>query len=270
MFSGLMANAWIVATMVAVVAGVVGFFTVLRGSAFVAHAVPQCAFAGAAGASLIGVSTVAGLGVFAMISAVGIAWLGRRGRHDVVTALALVAMLGLGALFLSFSVEYAPEIYSLLFGEVLGVSTNEVLPTALLGLATIAAIITLYRPLMYSSVTEEMASARGIGKFRLEVLFLVVVALVTTISVPVVGTLLMFSLMVGPPAAAASFTDNPLRALWLSVGIALLTVWTAIAVSYATNWPVGFFVGVLGAGSYVVGRLGASWRRRRPVVGGVG
>ncbi len=82
MFSGFMVNTWTVATMVAVVAGVVGFFTVLRGSAFVAHALPQAGFAGAAGASLLGISTVAGLGVFAVLSALGIGVLGRRARHD--------------------------------------------------------------------------------------------------------------------------------------------------------------------------------------------
>jgi len=99
MFSGFMVNAWTVASIVAVVAGLVGFFTVLRGSAFAAHAIPNGSFAGAAGASLIGVSTLLGLGVFALAGALGIGVLGRRGRHDVATALALVTMLGLGALF---------------------------------------------------------------------------------------------------------------------------------------------------------------------------
>src|SRR5436309_3565612 len=88
MFSGFMADTWTVATIVAVVAGVVGFFVVLRGSAFVADALPTGAFAGAAGASLIGVSTLAGLGVFSLAGALGIGWLGRRARHDVATALA--------------------------------------------------------------------------------------------------------------------------------------------------------------------------------------
>ena len=129
-FSGFMVNAWTVASIVAVVAGVVGFFTVLRGSAFAAHAIPNGSFAGAAGATLIGVSTLLGLGVFSLAGALAIGLLGRRGRHDVATALALVMMLALGALFLSLSVEYAPEVYSLLFGEVLGIATNEVAPTA--------------------------------------------------------------------------------------------------------------------------------------------
>src|ERR1700722_8220467 len=118
MFASFMSNAWIVATIVAAIAGVVGFFVVLRGSAFVAHALPSGAFAGAAGASLIGVNTLLGLGVFSLFGALGIGWLGRRGRHDVATALGLVVMLGLGSLFLSLSVEFAAGTYSLLFGQV--------------------------------------------------------------------------------------------------------------------------------------------------------
>jgi zinc/manganese transport system permease protein len=260
MFSGIMVNAWIVATMVAVVAGVVGFFTVLRGSAFVAHAVPQAGFAGAAGASLIGVSTLAGLGTFAVISALSIGFLGRRGRHDAVTALALVFMLGLGALFLSWSDQYASAIYALLFGEVLGVANNQVLATGVLGTVCILAVVTLYRPLLLSSVMPEVAQARGVRTQRMELCFLVVVALVTTMSVPVVGALLMFSLMIGAPGTARSFTDRPLAALSLSVGLAVTIVWIAIAASYETDWPVGFFVGVLGAVFFVAGRAWMAWR----------
>jgi zinc/manganese transport system permease protein len=264
MFSGFMVNAWTVASIVAVVAGLVGFFTVLRGSAFAAHAVPNGSFAGAAGASLLGVSTLLGLGVFALAGALGIGVLGRRGRHDVATALALVMMLGLGALFLSFSSEYAPEVYSLLFGEVLGISTNALAPTAALAGACVLAIALLYRPLMLSSVLPEVGEARGLSSFRMELCFLAVVALASTMTVPVVGTLLIFSLMIGAPAAARSFTDRPLLALALSVAIALLIVWSAIAASYTTNYPVGFFVGTASAACYALGRGWAAWRQRRP------
>ena len=110
MFSGFMVNTWVVATIVAPVAGVVGFFVVLRGSAFPAHAIPKGAFAGAAGAALLGISTLLGLAVFSLLGALGIAALGRRrGRHDVATALTLVMMLALGAAFLSRTSEYEPE-----------------------------------------------------------------------------------------------------------------------------------------------------------------
>jgi zinc/manganese transport system permease protein len=263
MLSGFMVNAWVVAGIVAVVAGAVGFFVVLRGSAFAADALPTGAFAGAAGASLIGVNTLAGLGVFSVLGALGIGWLGRRSRPDVATALILVMMLALGALFLSFSSEYAPEIYSLLFGEVLGISSNEIAPVAILAAVTVVALTVIYRPLLLSSAMPALGEARGIRAARVETVFLVLLALATSMALPVVGALLIFSLMIGPPAAARSFTDKPGFAIGLSMLVALGTVWAAIAASYQTNWPVGFFVGALSAVWYAVGRIAAAWRRSR-------
>jgi zinc/manganese transport system permease protein len=261
MFSGFMVNAWAAGTIVAVVAGVVGFFTVLRGSAFAAHAIPNGAFAGAAGAALIGASTLLGLGVFAVAAALGIALLSRRGRHDVAAALALVTMLALGALFLSRTNEYEPALLSLLFGEILGVSASELVPTAAIAAACALAMLALYRPLMLSSLLPDVAAARGVRAFPLELGFLVILGLATAMTVPVVGTLLIFTLMIGPPAAARALTDRPPRALALSVGLALATVWAAIALSYATDYPAGFFVGTISAACFVAGRAAGARRR---------
>jgi zinc/manganese transport system permease protein len=258
MFSGFMVNAWEIGTIVAIVGGVVGFFVVLRGAAFEAHAIPNGAFAGAAGASLIGVSTLLGLGVFAVGAAVAIAFLSRRGRPDVVTALALVMLLALGAAFLSQTTQYEPEIYSLLFGEVLGVSSGQIIPVAGLGLFSLIAIGVLYRPLLLTSLVPEIADATGLRTFPIELAFLVTVALATTMTVPVVGALLIFSLMIGPPAAARCITDRPGMALTGSVFIALVTIWAAIAAAYTTDWPVGFFVGVLSAAWFGIGRTYAA------------
>jgi zinc/manganese transport system permease protein len=263
MFTGLLLNTWIAASVVAAVCGTIGFFVVLRGSAFVAHAIPNGAFAGAAGASLIGASTILGLGVFSLVGALGIGWLGRRGRHDVVTGLSLVLMLGLGSLFLSFSVEYAPEIYALLFGEVLGIARSELWPIAGLGIACLVTVVVFFRPLLFASVLPDVAEARGVRQYRMELCFLLLVALTTTVTVPIVGTFLMFSLMVAPAGAARSFTNRPGVAVVLSVAIALATVWLAIAASYETNWPIGFFVGAFGAFSYGAGRVFAAWRGGR-------
>jgi zinc/manganese transport system permease protein len=262
MFSGFMVNAWTVGSIVAVVAGVVGFFTVLRGSSFVAHAIPNGSLAGAAGASLIGVSTLLGFGVFAAVGALGIGLLGRRGRHDVATALTLVVMLALGALFLSLSSEYGPEIYSLLFGEILGVSASQLVPTTGLAIACVIAVVVLYRPLMLSSLLPDVAAARGVSTGGMQLAFLLLVALATTMTVPVVGTLLVFALMIGAPATARSFTDHPLHAMALSVAVALAIIWAAIALSYTTDYPVGFFVGTIAAAAYTSGRIWSAWRRR--------
>ncbi len=256
MFSSFMVNAWIVATLVAIVGGAIGFFIVLRGSAFIAHAIPNGAFAGAAGATLVGASTLLGLGTFAVLGALAISLLGRRGRRDVATALALVFMLGLGSLFLSFGVGYANSAFSLLFGEVLGISTSQLLPTIALSALSLLVLAMMWRPLLLASVLPESAQVRN--PFRLELAFLLLVALATTMTVPVVGTTLIFSLMIGPAAAARLLSARPTTALVLSISIALVIVWSAIALSYETYWPIGFFVG---AASISVFMLARAWSR---------
>jgi len=241
---------------------VVGFFVVLRGSAFASHAIPKGAFAGAAAANLLSLNPLFGMAAFSLLAALGIGTLGRRGRHDVVTALALVMMLALGALFLSRSTEYEPEIYALLFGQILGVSSTEILPVGALAIAAILMVGVLYRPLVLASVLPESAATKGVPPYRMEMAFLVIVAAATAVTMPIVGALLIFSLMIGPPAAARSFTSRPLMAIMLSVSIALACVWGAIAAAYATDWPVGFWVGGLSAGAYGVGRARSLlWRR---------
>jgi zinc/manganese transport system permease protein len=259
MFTGFMVNAWQAATIVAIVAGVVGFFVVLRSSAFAAHAIPNGAFAGAAGANLIAVNPLIGLGVFSLGAALGIGAMSRRGRPDAVTALALVMMLALGAAFLSQSTQYEPEIFSLLFGEILGVSSSQILPVAVLGVVCIVAVGVLYRRLLLTSIAPEIAAARGLRPQRIETAFLIVIACATTMTVPVVGALLIFTLMIGPPAAARCFTNRTERAMLGSVIIALTTVWMAIACSYETNWPVGFYVSVFSATWYGIGRGYVAW-----------
>ena len=128
MFTGFMVNTWAEASIMALVAGAVGFFVVMRGATFAAHAIPQGAFTGAAGAALVGANTLVGVGAFSLFGVVAIARWGRRGRHDVVTALTLVTLLGLGALFLSMSTEYSEQTFSLLFGEPLAVARRSFFP----------------------------------------------------------------------------------------------------------------------------------------------
>jgi zinc/manganese transport system permease protein len=265
-FSGFMTNAWIVGTIAAVIAGVVGFFVVLRGSAFAAHAIPNGAFAGAAAADALGFNTLAGLGVCAMLAALVIGLLGRRGRRDVATALTLVMLLAVGDVFLSRSGQPETAVYSLLFGEILGVTTTELVPVAVLAAVCVVAVLVLYRPLMVSSVVPELGEASGVRNGAMELAFLVVLALATALTVPVVGALLIFSLMIGPPAAARSCTDRPPVALLLSVAFAAMTLWASVALSYVANWPVGFFVGGLAAVCFGLGRAWAAWRRPRRVV----
>lgn len=262
MFAPFMTNAWIAGTIVAVIAGVIGFFVVIRGNAFLAHAVPHGAFAGAAGATLLGLNPLIGLGLFAMAGALTISVLERHARNDAITALALVTMLGLGALFVSRSTQYSAEIFALLFGQILGVSVAELVPMAILGGLCLLAIGVVYRPLLLASTLPDTAAARGINPRTMTVVFGFLLAAATTTSVPIVGALLMFALLVGPPAGASSMTRRPIIAIPLSVLFTLITMWSSIALAYTINLPIGFFVTATGAGFYLIGRL-AAWLRRR-------
>jgi|SRR5579875_888415 zinc/manganese transport system permease protein len=258
LFSPLMQGTWAEVTVVATVAGAVGFFVVLRGATFAAHAIPQGAFTGAAGAALVGANTMLGVGVAALAGVAAVARFARRARHDVVTALALVGMLGLGSLFLSLSSQYSEQTFSLLFGEPLAVNPAQLVPSAALGATCLALLAAGYRPLMLSSVSPELAAAHGVRLRAVEALFLVCVGAATTLALPVVGALLVFSLMIGPPSAARFIARQPLAGVATSVALALVTVWATVALAYFTQWPVGFFVGTAGAAWYVLGRAMAA------------
>lgn len=258
LFSAFMANTWVAATAIAVIAGVVGFFVVTRGVSFLAHALPHGAFAGAAGAVLIGIDPLLGMGIFAVGGAFAVSALGRRGRGDVAIALTLSMMLGLGALFLALGGQYSSELYALLFGQILGVSHAELVPVLVLGAVSLAAVGVLYRRLLLSSLVPEMAESRGIRASRLTLAFSLIVAIATTMSVPIVGALLMFSLLIGPPAAARAFVRRPGLAIALSVVFALLAVWVSIVLSFESGWPIGFFVTAVSAVLYGAGRVRAS------------
>ena len=254
MFTGIMTHTWIAGTLVAIVAGAVGFFVVIRRAAFAAHVLPLSAFPGAAAASLLGVSSLAGLVTFSGLGVLGITRLERWGRREVATALWLAVSLGLGTLLLSMTGQYSQQVYSLLFGEVLGVSRNAVLSIAVLTVAAVGTITILFRPLLLDSLSSELCEAAGASSRRMELAFLAVLALTTAMVLPVVGALMVFSLMVGPASCARALTDEPRTAVLLSVSLSLATVWSAIALSYLSNWPVGFFVGTLAAACYAAGR----------------
>jgi zinc/manganese transport system permease protein len=254
MFTGIMTNTWLAGTLVAIVAGVVGLFVVIRRAAFAAHVLPLSAFPGAAAASLLGVSGLAGLVTFSGLGVLGITRLERWGRREVATALWLAASLGLGTLLLSRTGQYSQQVYALLFGEILGVSREAVLSIAILSVVAIGTVGVLFRPLLLDSISPELCEAAGASSRRMELAFLCVLALSTAMVLPVVGALMVFSLMVGPASCARALTPEPHTAVLLSVGISCVTLWSAITLSYISNWPIGFFVGVLGAVSYAIGR----------------
>ncbi len=230
-------------TVVAIVAGIVGYFVVLRRSSFAAHALSHVGFAGAAGAVLVGVSPVYGLLLFTSVGGSTMAVLSPRAAHrDVHIGTVLAFMLGIGALFISLYHGGAIEAYSILFGEILGISSSDVLVTLVAGLIIVAAVAVVYRPLLFASLDEDVAEAKGLPTFFLGIVFMLLVAVATSIAVQVVGVLLIFSLMVTPAAIAQELAKRPQRIMIISVGVALMATWLGLFISFYEPYPVSFFI----------------------------
>jgi len=238
-----MQHAFEAGTLVAIVAGIVGYFVVLRRSSFAAHALSHIGFAGAAGAVLVGVSPILGLLLFTSVGGVGMTVLGpRASNRDVQIGTVLAFMLGLGVLFISLYTGYATEAYSILFGEILGISTIDVLVTAVAALAILCAVAFVYRPLLFASLDEDVAEAKGLHMHMLGIVFMLLVALATSIAVQVVGVLLIFSLMVTPAAIAQRLEKRPWRALVVAVVVSLAVTWSGLFVAFYEPYPVSFFI----------------------------
>jgi zinc/manganese transport system permease protein len=151
-------------------------------------------------------------------------------------------MLGLGVLFISLYSGYATEAYSLLFGEILGISSVDVLVTLIAGIALLVAVVILYRPMLFASLDEDVAEARGLSIFWIGVAFMLLVAVATSVSVQVVGVLLIFALMVTPASTAQLVARRPMQGIVISVAIALLATWVGLFISFYLPYPVSFFI----------------------------
>jgi zinc/manganese transport system permease protein len=257
-----MVHAFEAGTIVAVVAGAIGYFVVLRGSSFAAHALSHIGFAGAAGAVVLGLGPVVGLLAFTLGSGTVIGALGNRLRgRDVTIGIVLAWTLGLGVLFISLYTGYATEAYALLFGEILGISARDVFVTLIAGSATVAALVLVYRPLLFSSVDEELAGARGVPVTALSIVFMAILAVAVTEAVQVVGVLLIFALIVTPAAIAVRFTSHPPYAIGIGVGLALLFTWLGLGIAYFVPHPVSFFITSLAFFTYLGVRIAEPLRR---------
>jgi zinc/manganese transport system permease protein len=260
-----MQNALLVSTMVAVLAGVVGYFVVLRGQSFAAHMLSQVGFPGAAGAVLLHLSPVVGLIVFCVAAALGVGAAGgrlesgRRGESAAVGTI-LAFSLGLGLLFTRLYAGSAQSIYAFLFGTILGITDRDVVITVATTGTALLVLAVIGRPLFFASVDSDVAQARGVPVRLLAFVFLILLALGVAEAVQVVGTLLIFALLVTPAAAAQRLTARPLRGFLLTVGLSLLFTWLGLTAAYFSNRPVGFLISSFAFGTYVIIRIVAASR----------
>jgi zinc/manganese transport system permease protein len=254
-----MQNAYLAGSLVAVLAGAAGYFVVLRGQTFAAHMLSQVGFPGAGAAVLLGISPVLGLVAFCVAAAVAIGWLGREVEtgnraESAVVGTILAFALGLGLFFFRLYPGSAQGMYAFLFGSVLGIADRDVSLTLGVAVAALAALAWTGRPLVFASVDPDVAEARGVPVRELSLGFLVVLALAVAVTVQIVGTLLVFALLVAPGAAALQLTARPLLGLAVSIVLAIGVTWLGLALAYFSDYPVGFFITSIAFVAYLATR----------------
>jgi zinc/manganese transport system permease protein len=253
-----MRNAFIAGGCIAVAAGLVGYFVVLRNQVFTTDALGHVAFTGGMGGLLIGLNLLVGVFGSCIAVALAIGSLGGRGRgRDVAIGTVFAWVLGLGLLFLSiFTSSHSASAgnmgISVLFGSILGMQPVQAAIASVAGLLTCLGLLAIARPLLFVSLDPEVATSRGVPIRVLTAFFLILVAITVAESVQAVGALLVFALMVTPAAVAQNLTTSPYAGMALSAGVAVLAVWIGLALAFYIAYPVSFFITALAFGAFIV------------------
>jgi zinc/manganese transport system permease protein len=261
-----MVDALEAATIVAVLAAVVGWFMVLRRQAFAGHTLATMAFPGAAGAALAGLPAAVGYYVACAAAALAIG-VGRRpamrGGESATVGAVGAAGLAAGFLFLSLDRAVLGGLESVLFGTVLGVTRAQVLTLLVVAAVVLAAVALVARPLLFATVDPDSARARGLPVRALDTGFLLLLGLAVAATSQITGVLLVFALLVAPPATAQELTARPGLGLALSVAIGLAVAWLGLGLAYFSVYPVGFFTTSIAFAAYLAARLARAARDRR-------
>src|SRR6266700_2094881 len=217
-----MQNAYLAGTLVAIAAGIIGYFMVLRDQSFAGHSLANVGFAGATGAVLFGITPIIGLFLAGLLAAFGIQTLNIAARQnrqsDIAVGAVFTASLALGYLFIHLSTaEYAGNVYTVLFGNVLGISDSDVGVITWSMLLLIGVFAVIARPLFFASIDPEVAAAHGVPVRALSLGYLVLLALVVAVAVQIVGVLLIFALLVTPAAIAEYVTIRPTVAVLVAI-----------------------------------------------------
>lgn len=250
-----MVNALRAGTVVAVVASVTGWFVVLRRQTFAAHTLSLIGFPGAAGAVWLGLGAQAGFFAFCVAGAVAIGVLpneddGRRSEESAVVGTVQALALASGFLFVTLYRGNLGGVGGLLFGNFLGITSGQVLVLVLVAGPVVALTLGAARPLLFASVDPAVAAARGVPVRLLGVVFLVLVGVAVAACSQITGSLLVFALLVLPPATAQRLTPSPLLGLGLGVALALGVTWLGLGIAFYSPYPIGFWISSLAFAAY--------------------
>lgn len=259
-------NAIIACAVLGIVAGALAPLIVSRGMAFAVHGTAELAFTGGAAALLIGISVGVGAVAGAVVAGLVFGILGLRQRErDSVIGVVLAFGLGLGVLMLSLYSGRASNKFGLLTGSIVSVGSSDLVVLAVVATAVIIVLAVLYRQLLFSSTDPDVALARGVSVRVLSLVFAVLVGLVTALAVPIVGAILVLSVMIAPGAAAARVTANPVLATVIAVLFAEIALVGGAILSLAPGLPVSGYVATIAFLLYVSCRVVARMRGRSRV-----
>jgi zinc/manganese transport system permease protein len=255
-----MVNALLAGSVVALMAGTVGWMMVVRRETFAGHTLAMMAFPGAAGAGLLGVPSALGYYVFCSAGALSIGRLGgQRGsswsERSAATGAVQALALAIGFLFLSLYGGVLADLESLLFGNLLGISDSHLIALAVVAGLALVLMAILWRPLLLASLDADAAQARGVPVRALSVGFLLVLGFAVAATSQITGAMLVFALLVAPAAGAQALTVRPGLSLALTVLLALLVVWLGVGISYFSVYPAGFFITTISFALYLLARL---------------
>jgi len=260
--------ALVIGGVVAAVSAVVGVFTVIRGQSFGGHALTDVSTAGGSGALLLGLSPLSGFVVGGILGAGAMEAIGvrRAEGRDLATGIVLGAATGLAALFLYLnSVSHATTgaAQQILFGSIFIIDTSTIPYVAVLAAIAIALVAAIYRPLVMTSVSPELAGARGIPVRTIGALYMLALALAVGLASLAIGTILSTALLIGPPATALRLTKRMRSAVILAVVLGVFATWLGVLLAYDSySWgtnhngmPVSFFVVAVVFGAYLLSGL---------------
>ncbi len=251
--SNFMRNAFLGGTVVALAAGLIGYFVVVRNTSFAAHALAHIGLPGATGAVLLGLPVALGLGVFCVGGALVIGALGRRAAdREVATGTVLAMATGLGLLFNSLATRSSSTLTNVLFGNLLAITEDQIITFSVLLALLAVSVGVIYRPLLFTSINAQVADAKGVPVRALSIAFMVLLGLAITMAVQAVGTLLLFALVVTPAAAAVMLTARPALAIALSTAINLASVWLGLGLAATFNAPPSFVIVTIACGVWAV------------------
>ncbi len=255
-------HALLAGTLVAVICGLIGPFVISRGMAFAVHGTSELAFTGAAAGLLIADNPIAGAFIGALVVAGVIGSLGtREHERDANIGVVLAFGLGVGVLLLSYYHGFATQATNILFGNIFGVSTGQLVTLLTVGFLVTVVMVIIYRPLLFASVDPEVAQAKGVNVKLLGIIFLIVLALTVTAAAQIVGTLLVLSLAITPAAAAGHLSSRPSTITILSVIFALIASVGGILASLASGTiKASVFVTGISFALYIFARIIAPQR----------